>query len=60
MLPQIVCTEGLATIWTHDTLVVVHIANMFPQVGHPKFLVTVRAKLLYLIVPFLYVAGEVV
>ena len=60
MLPQIAYTECLVTVWTHDTLVVVHIANMFPQVGHCKFLVTVRAKLLYLIVPFLYVAGEVV
>ena len=36
---------GFATIWALNTLVVVHIANMFPQVGHSKFPVTVRTRL---------------
>ena len=60
MLPQIVCTKGFATIWTHDTLVVVHIANMFSQVGHSKLFVTMRTQFLHTIVSFLYVTGEVV
>ena len=42
---------GFATIWALNTLVVVHIANMFPQIGHSKFPVTVvRTRLLQFLI----------